>query len=166
MRIPTLVFTTTAIALPLCFSTVALADHGKAGLWSIDMKIAGQNTADLPPDVANQMKAKGLTPNSKGGFTLQRCMMQSEVQDDSKIINPNANKDCQAIGQKREDQTVSADLICKGPINGTGHVAVSYDSSTHYTSKMTIMISGSDGKTVRQDQFFEGHWISPTCPVH
>lgn len=166
MRFKKLFFATTTIALPLCFSTAALADHGKAGLWSIDMSIAGQNTANLPPDIASQMKAKGLIPNAKGGFTLQRCMTQSEVQDDSKILNPNANKDCQIVSQKREGQTVSADLICKGQINGTGHVAVRYDSATHYTSKMMIMVSGSDGKTEQQDQTFEGRWVSPTCSEH
>jgi hypothetical protein len=154
-----------AITLPLAFSTQALADHGKAGLWSIDMTIAGQNTANMPPAVADQMRAKGLIPNASGGFTLQRCMTQAEVQDDSKIINASANKDCQVTNQKREGQTVSASLVCKGQINGTGQVSIRYDSDTHYTSKMTIVASGPDGKPMQQNQTFEGHWVSATCPA-
>lgn len=165
MRIAQFFVLTATIAVPLCFSTGALADHGKAGLWSIDMSIAGQNTANLPPEVASQMKAKGLTPNAKGGFTLQRCMTSVEVQDDSKILNPDANKDCQIADQKREGQTVSANLACKGQINGTGHVSISYDSPTHYTSKMNILVQGADGKAVRQEQTFEGHWVSANCPI-
>jgi hypothetical protein len=154
-----------AITLPLSISTQAFADHGKAGLWSIDMTIAGQNTANMPPAVAEQMKAKGLIPNASGGFTLQHCMTQAEVQDDSKIINASANKDCQVIDQKREGQTVSAGLVCKGQINGTGHVSIRYDSDTHYTSKMTIAVTGPDGKPMQQNQAFEGHWVSASCPA-
>ena len=165
MRVPKLFLATVTLTLPMSYSTAALADHGKAGLWSVDMSIVGQDTSQLSPEVTSQMKAKGLIPNARGGFTLQRCMTQAEVEDDNNIINAHASKDCQIVNQGRDGQLFSADLVCKGQLNGTGHVDVRYDSDVHYESRLVITAVEPEGKSMKQDQTFEGRWISPICPA-
>ena len=149
-------------------STTALAAHGKAGQWTVDMTIAGQDTSKMPQQVLDTMRARGMVPNGKGGFTVQRCMTAAEVADDNKMLDTNANKNCQWTFQNVSSHTATAELVCKGQVNGTSHVRVDYDSDTHYSGHMTMQGTGSDGTAMTQDQSFDGHWVSATCatPAH
>jgi Protein of unknown function (DUF3617) len=141
----------------------AIASHGKAGLWSVDMTIAGQNSLRMPPGDLERMKAAGMMPNGAGGFTIRRCMTAAEVADDSKMIDTSALKDCHETNRQMGTHSVSADLVCKGQIDGTGHVSVDYDSDTHYSGELKISGTASDGTPLRQDQRFDGHWVSAAC---
>ena len=132
MRISKKTVVTAVAVLGLAGATgAALASHGKAGLWRVDMSIAGQDTSKMPPNVLDRMKSMGMMPNSSGGFTVQHCM--------------------------------TADLVCKGQMNGTGHVSVNYDTPTHYTGEMTISGKTADGTPIAQDQKVEGRWVSASC---
>lgn len=163
MRISNSVLGAVTVTLTFGLATSALAAHGKAGLWSVDMSIAGQDTTKLPPNVIQLMKAKGLTPNSNGGFTLMRCMTAADTTDDSKMLDVNANQSCQLVNRKNMGHAASADLICKGQINGTGQVSVNYDSDTHYSGAMSINAQSAEGAPVQQNQKFVGHWVSASC---
>jgi hypothetical protein len=163
MRISKIVLGVFAVALTFGAANGAFAAHGKAGLWSVDMTIAGQDTSKLPASVIQHMKAKGLTPNSNGGFTLMRCMMATEVADDSKMLDTHANQSCELVNRKNTGHAASADLVCKGQIEGTGRVSVEYDSDTHYSGEMLINAQSPDGTPVKQDQKFVGRWISASC---
>lgn len=144
-------------------SGVAFASHGKAGLWSVNMSIAGQDTSKMPPNVLDRMKSMGMMPNSNGGFTVQHCMTAAEVADDSKMMDTSSNKDCEVANRRVTGHAMTADLICKGQMTGTGHVSVNYDSDTHYTGEMSISGKTADGTPISQEQRFEGHWVSASC---
>lgn len=141
----------------------ALANHGKAGLWSVNMTIAGQDTSKMPPNVLDRMKAMGMMPNGSGGFTVQHCMTAAEVADDSKMMDTSNNKNCSVTNRQISGHTMTADLVCKGQMTGSGHVSVNYDSDTHYTGQLTMSGKTADGTPIAQDQKFEGHWVSATC---
>jgi len=164
MRNSKTVFIAAASALALVSASgIALASHGKAGLWSIDMTIAGQDTRTMPPDVAARMKAMGMNANGKGGFTVDHCMTAADVADDSKMMDTSNNKNCSVENQKVTGHAMTADLVCKGQVTGSGHVNVTYDSDTHYTGRMTMSGKAADGTPITQDQTFDGHWVSADC---
>src|SRR5690242_6442533 len=107
-------------------SGVAFASHGKAGLWTVDMSIAGQDTSKMPPNVLDRMKSMGMVPNGSGGFTVQHCMTADEVADDSKMMDTSNNRDCQVANRQISGHSMTADLVCKGQMTGSGHVSVNY----------------------------------------
>ena len=164
MRISKIVTAFSVLAAALaCASTGALASHGKAGLWSVDMSIAGQDTSKIPPDALARLKAMGMNPNNSGGFTLNKCMTAADVADDSKMIDASANKNCEIMNRKLTGHSMNADMVCKGQLTGTGHVSVSFDSDTHYTGQMILNGTAADGTRVAQNQTFDGRWVAPTC---
>ncbi len=57
---------------------------------------------------------------------------------------------------------MSADMTCSGNFKGTGHMQFTFDSPNHYSGQMT-MNGMSDGQPMKQQQSFEGKWVSADC---
>lgn len=151
-------------AVFLLMSGQALAGHGKAGLWSITMKMnmPGMNgmpdMSKLPPEVQARMQAMHVNRNS-GGITMRHCMTQAEV-DNAKP--PVHNKSCTLLRYKTVGKTYMGDISCTGEFTGTGHTQVTYDSDEHYTGSTDIQ-GTHNGQPVNMHTTFEGKWISASC---
>ena len=144
---------------------IAIAGHGKAGLWSITvtMNMAGMpDMSKLPPEAQAAMRAHGVTMSGGGHtMTVQHCMTQAEV-DAIKPPPMRNGQNCKMSNLKTEGQSFSADLACTGTMNATGHFEISYDSPEHYTGKTSF--TGSDnGHPISNTTTMEGHWVSADC---
>ena len=158
-----ILFSAAGAAALVIAAVPAIASHGKVGLWSVtvNMNMAGMpDMSQLPPQAQAAMRAHGVTMNGRA-MTVQHCMTQEEV--DAVKPPPMRNaQDCKMTNLKTAGQSFSADLVCSGQMNATGHFEISYDSPEHYTGKSTFT-GTQDGHPISYTTTMEGRWVSADC---
>ena len=119
----------------------ALAGHGKAGLWSTTSTM----TMNMPggPNVPPQTHSATF------------CMTQQQVASD---VPPSDNPSCKMQNVHSEGRTVTADMVCHGQMEGTGHFSTTYDSDTHYRATMSMAMNG-----MSMNNAIEGKWLKADC---
>ena len=124
------------VGIAVLVPVAALAAHGKAGLWS------STTTVVMP----------GMPPQS---HVATFCMTQAQVNSDAPMGgNPNCTyQNVNAIGQ-----TYTADMVCKGQFNATGHISTTYAGDSHYTATVTIVTGG-----VTMTNNVVGRWVKADC---
>ncbi len=140
----------------------ALAGHGKVGLWNVTIttNMAGMpDMSKLPPEAQAMMKARGMTMNGNS-MSVQHCMTQEEVNADHPSMRN--EKECKVSNMKTSGNSFSADMVCNGQMQGTGHVEFVFDSPEHYTGK-TSMNGTAGGHPVNSSTTMEGRWVSADC---
>jgi hypothetical protein len=130
------------VAALIAMTGAALADHGKAGLWQVSTK----------------MTMPGM-PQAQT-YSSQHCMTADEVKRDA--MPPSSNHDCKMTNEKVSGGSFSGDMVCNGEAKGTGHIAVTYDSNTHYAGQMTMAMNAG-GHAMNMTNSFEGKWLSADC---
>jgi Protein of unknown function (DUF3617) len=150
----------------VALAPAALANHGKAGLWSDTITVGGDAPAmpdmsKLPPEALARMKAMGMSMNGNT-ITSQHCMTPQEVATDAPHLDANNARGCTMSNVKHAGQSISADMTCSGNFKGTGHMEFLYDSDSHYSGEL-IMTGSVNGRPMKRDQKFEGHWVSADC---
>ena len=149
-----------AAALAIVLTPSALAAHGKVGLWEATVQMAGMPAmANLPPQVQAQMKAHGVSMGG-GGITSKFCMTAADVAGDKPAYKQ--NPDCTTQNVKVRGNTMSADVICTGKMNGRGHLDVTYSSPEHYTAAQTMDMV-QEGHPIHSATNIDARWISPNC---
>jgi hypothetical protein len=138
---------------------LALAAHGKAGLWEITTTTNMPNMPQMSPAQIAQMQAMGMHMPMGQAMTVQHCMTASEVASDS--LRP-ARNDCTYSNVKLVGHTFSGDEICHGNFEGQGHFSVTYDSDEHYSGS-TSMSGSANGHMMSVSNSFEGKWVSADC---
>ena len=145
-----------AVALP----PIALASHGKAGLWEVTTTMNMPNMPQIPPAQMAQMQAMGMHMPMGHTMTVQHCMTAAEVASDTPPRH--GNKDCSLTNVKLDGPTCSGDEICHGNFEGQGHFSVTYDGDEHYRGA-TSMTGSADGRPMNVSNSFEGRWVSADC---
>jgi hypothetical protein len=143
---------------------VALAAHGKAGLWesTVTMNMAGMpQMPQMSPEQMAQMNAMGVHMPTAHTVTTQHCMTPQEVAQDTPPT-PRSAKECAVSQVKITGHTYSADMTCSGEMEGQGHVSVTYDSDEHYAGTWTFN-GAAHGHPVNMTNTFEGKWLSADC---
>lgn len=114
----------------------AFAAHGKAGLWSSTTAVA------MP----------GMAPQS---HSATYCMTPAEVNSDAP---PGGNRDCTYQNVHITGQTYTADMVCTGQFNATGHISSTYTGDSHYTAALTIVTGG-----MTMTNNVVGQWVKADC---
>jgi hypothetical protein len=117
--------------------SMALAAHGKAGLWS-------STTTVTVPNMPAQT------------HETTYCMTPQQVASDTPTADPRSG--CTYSNVHVSGQTMSADMTCKGQMNATGHFSATYDSDTHFNAKIDIAMQG-----MSMTNTIEGHWVKTDC---
>jgi hypothetical protein len=139
---------------------VALASHGKAGLWEVTSTMSMPGLPQVSPQQAAQMQAMGVQMPANRTSTTQRCMTPTEVASESPP--PPRNKSCVFSNVKLAGGTFSGDETCSGDFDGQGHFSVTYDSDSHYSGTSTLN-GTAHGHPVNVNNSFEGRWVSADC---
>lgn len=153
-------------ALALLATPAALAAHGKVGTWEVTVKMGGAgmgampDMSKLPPEAQARMKAHGMQMSGAGGMTTKVCMTAEQVNSDKPPMTHHG--ECEAQNVKISGNTFNADIVCKGKMNGKGHIEVTYDSPEHYSGHQTMTMN-MNGQQMNHDMTMEGRWISATC---
>lgn len=142
----------------------AIASHGKAGLWSVTTQIGGmsQQMPQLTPEQMQQMQAMGvhMPPMRSHGMTTQYCMTEAQVNSDAPP--PSVQKHCKVINMKTTGNTMDADIVCSGEMQGHGHMTVTYSNAEHYAGRVAFS-EQVEGHTTNMTNSFDGHWVSSDC---
>jgi len=147
------------LALGVAVPLAAWAGHGKAGLWEIKIQTGmGQmqgmpDMSKMPPEVQARMNAM----MSGNGMTVRHCMTAAEVNADKPNMSHNA--ECKAINVRMSGQAYSADLVCQGKLNATGHVQFTFASPEHYFGSES-MNGTADGHPVNNSTKIDARWVS------
>jgi len=159
-----------AAVLPL---TALAYTHGKPGLWEITSQTSftkgGPQVAQpqIPPDKLAMMKQMGIqlpatTPGGSHSFTTKVCVTPEEANTDSPPP-PDRQRACQMQNLKRDGHTFTADMVCSGEMQGSGHMSVTYDSDEHYSGKMEFSGTSEHLGEVATSNEFSGRWLGADC---
>jgi hypothetical protein len=154
---------TASLALLLVAPGAALAGHGKAGLWTITTSMNMAEMPQMPPEVAAMMKQRGMKmPGMGEPITSQICMTQEEVDSDVPPRFSNRAEDCQTHVISKTATSMSADMVCSGRMQGTGHLQISYSSAEHYQGSYSFR-GNMEGQPNAMSSSFKGDWVKADC---
>jgi hypothetical protein len=149
-----------AVVMGAALPVVALASHGKAGLWEITYTMSMPDMPQVSPAQMAQMQAMGMRMPTQHSSTVQRCMTAAEVSSDNPP--PPRSGSCTFANVKMTGHTFSGEETCTGDFEGHGQFSVTYDSDAHYTGTAT-MTGAAHGHPVHVSNSYEGKWISADC---
>src|SRR5665213_1122844 len=107
-----------ALALSPLAALPALAAHGKVGLWNV----TSSTEVALPPQLAAQMKRSGMTMPGAQPMTVQMCMSKEEVASNAPPHLDSGATGCNTRLVSQTAQAMRANIVCKGPMKGTGSI--------------------------------------------
>ena len=160
---------TCILALLVVLPSAVYAAHGKAGLWnaSTTMQMAGMPAMpQIPPEALAQMRAAGvqMPQMSSSGMTTrsQFCMTADQVNADKPPqVGPN-DSGCTWANMRVTGTQMSADLVCKGRMNGTGKIQMTYVRAEHYDGDYSFK-GTMEGNPADMHASMTGDWVSANC---
>ncbi len=167
MRDDRAIISVAALAL-LALPATVLAD-GRPGLWEqkTTMTFDGAGMPKMPAipaDKMAQLKAMGIQIpdfSKPQTTTIKTCLTEEEIAN-QKIPEPKDMGNCTMENRQVSADRMSADLVCTGELQGTGHVEYVFDSETHYTGSMQFNGSRA-GQTIAMTHKSEGTWLGEDC---
>jgi hypothetical protein len=150
-------------ALVLLSPGVALAAHGKAGLWNITTTMSMPDMPQMPPEAMAMMKARGMSmPGMGGPMVTQICMTQADVDSDAPPPTRDREENCQTKVTAKTASSMKADMVCSGRMQGTGHMEVSYTGAEHYSGSYSFK-GVAEGHASSISSTFKGDWVGADC---
>ncbi|HSZ74785.1 MAG TPA: DUF3617 domain-containing protein [Rhizomicrobium sp.] len=164
-----LYFGAAALAAVVLVPGLALAGHGKAGLWQVTVTMGGMtmpqmpDMSQLPPEAQARMKAMQMQMSGHS-MSVQHCMTPQEVSmDKPDMSHMMHNKDCSMANVVTSGHTFNADMVCtSGDFQGKGHVQMTFDSDEHYSGSSS-MTGTAHGQPIDMKESFDGKWIAADC---
>lgn len=136
----------------------ALAKHGKVGLWNV----TSSTEMALPPAAVAAMKKSGMVLPASQPMTVQMCMSQEEVDSDRPPHMDRGATGCDTRIAKQTATAMTANMVCKGNMKGTGTIQVSYTGAEHYAGFYSFK-GTSGGRPLDVTTRFKGDWVKTDC---
>jgi hypothetical protein len=154
-------------ALLLLSPGVALAGHGKAGLWNISTTMSMPempNMPNMPPEAMAMMKQRGMSmPGMGQPMVTQICLTQADVDADRPPEMNRRETNCDTKVDSMTPTSMSVTSVCKGTnMEGTGHMQVSYSSAEHYQGSYSFK-GNMEGHPSAMSSTFKGDWVKADC---
>ncbi len=146
------------LALGVLAANPALAKQGKVGLWSVT------STTDIAmsPQTAAAMKKAGMAMPAAQPVTVQMCMSQAEVDSDNPPQMDRQATGCDTRIVKRSANAMTANMVCKGNLKGTGSIQIAYEGAERYAGTYNFQ-GASAGQTTNVTTRFRGQWLKADC---
>jgi Protein of unknown function (DUF3617) len=145
-------------------SCPAQAMHAKPGEWQVSVKVDMAGMPQIPPEQLAKMRAMGIhLPMGGDAVTVTHCMTPSEAaMDHIPAMSKERQKYCSMQNLKTSADGISADMVCTGKVQGSGHMSVRFDSPEHYAGKVSMNIV-ADGRPISSTSSFDAKWLSADC---
>ena len=151
-----------SMAVLLLTPGVALAGHGKAGLWNITTTMSMPNMPQMPPEAMAMMRQRGMKMPGAEPIVSQICMTQADVDADGPPRTSDREMTCDTHIINKTASSMAADMVCKGRVQGTGHMEVSYSGAEHYSGKYNFK-GVAEGQSSEMTSSFKGDWVKADC---
>ena len=139
-------------------ATPALAKQGKVGLWNV----TSTTEMALPPETVAAMKKAGMDLPKPQPVTVQMCMSQAEVDSENPPHLDRTATGCDTKVVKRTASSMTASVVCKGNMRGTGSIQIDYQGAERYSG--TYSFKGSTGgQATNVTTSFRGQWLRADC---
>jgi hypothetical protein len=137
------------------------APHGKPGLWTVVTTMQMPNMPQLPPQVAQQMKQRGL-PDMTRPMTQQICMTDAQAKALGQPKLERAGTKCTTRIVSQSGNAAVSEAICHGRMEGTVRTEISWRGEAHYEDNTSFK-----GKISGRPQTFSsrqsGDWVKADC---
>jgi len=153
-----------ALILAYLVTPLALAAHGRPGLWQTTLSTnITQGAPSLSPEQLEKMRQMGITPPFQKPTTVQVCVTpEMAARDDfPKAMRPEDH--CQIENKNQSGDAISADFVCTGDTKGKGSVKVNYESDISYAGEIHFAGTSKLGHPIEFRSEFSGKWLSADC---
>ena len=142
---------------------VALAAHGRVGLWNVTTSMEMSNMPQMPPEALAMMKQRGMQmPGMGQPMMSQICMTQEQVNADKPPAMSNREESCDTKVLNQSPALMEAEVTCHGRMNGVGHVKVAWRGNEHYEG--TYNFKGAmEGRPHEISTHFSGDFVKSDC---
>lgn len=139
---------------------IALAGHGKAGLWNVSTTT--NMAMQMPPEAMEQMKKMGMKMPSARTFASQICMTQAEVDSDKLPPMGKNESGCTSHLVSQTGSSMTAQTVCNGEMKGSGQMQISYSGAEHYAGSYSFK-GNMNGQPIDTNSSFKGDWVKADC---
>lgn len=157
MRTGKLVF----LFLPLLAMPALAAPHGKPGLWTVITTMQMPNMPQLPPQVVQMMKQRGL-PDVTKPMTQQICMTDAQAKALGQPRVEQAGTKCTTRIVSQGGNAAVTEAVCHGRMEGTVRTQITWRGETHYDDSTSFK-----GTMAGRPQSFSssqsGDWVKADC---
>ena len=142
---------------------VALAAHGRVGLWNVTTSMEMSNMPQMPPEALAMMKQRGMQmPGMGQPMMSQICMTQEQVNADKPPAMNNRDESCDTRVITMSPGLMESEITCHGHMNGTGHVKISWRGNEHYDG--TYNFKGvMEGQPREMSSHYVGDFVNADC---
>lgn len=134
------------------------AKQGKVGLWNV----TSTTEMALSPEMVASMKKAGVPVPAPQPVTVQMCMSQAEVDSDNPPHLDRSTTGCDTKVVKRTANAMTASMVCKGNMQGTGTIQITYDGAERYSGHYSFKGSTA-GQATDVTTRFRGQWVKADC---
>ena len=139
----------------------AFAAHGKPGLWTTTTTMHMEGMPQMPPEALAMMRSHHM-PIPGEPMTTQICMTQEQVNADKPPAMTNHDESCSSKVLTMSPGTVETEITCRGQMEGTGHIKMSWRGNEHYEG--TYNFKGMmDGQSRGMSSQFSGDFVKADC---
>ena len=151
--------TTAIIMLP---AAALAAPKGKPGLWTISSTMTMANAPQLPPQVLEMMKKRGM-PGTGQPTTSQICVAANANSPDAMARMQNQHGvNCTPHVVSETATSATTEITCHGTMEGTGRSQISWRGNSHYDGSYSFKGS-MRGHPQDMSTKYTGDWASADC---
>ncbi len=136
------------------------APHGKPGLWTITSTMTMANAPQLPPQVMEMMKKRGM-PMMGQPTTSQMCMTAEQVNSGADVLK-NHPVDCTPRVLHETANSAETEVTCHGMMDGVGHSRISWRGLDHYEGSYDFK-GTMHGRPNDMSTHYTGDWVKSDC---
>jgi len=149
------------LVLPLLGLAAQAAPQGKAGLWNIVTTTQMPNMPQLPPQVAQMMKQRGI-PDMTKPIASQICMTQEQAKMDPQARLSQAGTKCTTRVIRQTASSAVSEAVCHGRMEGTVRTEISWRGNVHYDNN-TSFKGSMGGRAQDFSSRQSGDWVKADC---
>lgn len=152
---------TAAIAVP---GTALAIPHGRPGLWTVTTTMKMANMPDLPPQVLEMMKKRGM-PGMGQPIVSQMCMTPNDVKegaDAARRMREQNNLNCTPRVISETSSSAVSEVTCHGMMEGVGRTTMAWHGDTAYEGDYSFK-GAMHGQTTENSSHFVGKFVSADC---
>lgn len=154
-----------AIAVLTLCSTAAFAlPHGKPGLWEITTTMKMAAMPNLPPQVLEMMKKRGM-PGMGQPITSQMCMTPDDVKEGADAMRRMRDRkgiNCTPKVISETSSSMVSEVTCHGTMEGVGHSNMTWHGDTAYEGDYSFK-GVMHGQPTENSSHFQGKFVSSDC---
>jgi|GEM_PF-583889 hypothetical protein len=153
---------TLTIVLPI---TAHAMPHGRPGLWTITTTMKMGAMPQMPPQVLEMMKKRGVPGMGGGPVVSQICMTPQDVNEGAAAaqrMRQQHQVNCTPRVLSESASSVTTEITCHGNMEGTGRSQISWRGDSHYEGDYSFKGS-MHGQPNEMSSHYVGEFVKADC---